>query len=432
MSNTQSRYRADRQGGITTGVVINQIQPWTRKMSCCVRYIRLRAGVNVLLVALMTASCASVGPEKVVSTHTGYNDAVQLTVTREVLMNIVRSRYSDPMQFIAVSSINAQFSVSAEASGSVGGLGAAGAVGQAGGSVGYSDSPTISFAPQSDAAFYKSLYSPFGVEEVIGFGLAYRFARDDPRWQALSLRLSFSGINRADDIAGGRQSELYSRRIDALIRLFQMGASFRQIPEWDFDTSAIAKEKVTAEDKVDAFTQGLYFIEEDNGKNVRLARYRMVVGLTLSTPDDPEVIAALNDLGVTTGRSTYVLRPPTHAVPGVADPHAIWVSTRSMIDVINLATQWVEVPAAHAGIVPQLTALASDSSRMPSLRIRSSKEVPPFPYRVQHRGYWFYVDDTEIESKVFLEVMVAAYSSRVGSKGAQDAQPQLVLPVGGG
>jgi len=182
----------------------------------------------------------------------------------------------------------------------------------------------------------------------------------------------------------------------------------------------------------DAFTQGLYFIEEDNGKNVRLARYRMVVGLTLSAPDDPEVIAALNDLGVTAGRSTYVLRPPMHAVPGVADPYAIWVSTRSMIDVINLATQWVDVPAAHTGIVPQLTALASDSSRMPSLRIRSSKEVPPFPYRVQHRGYWFYVDDTEIESKVFLEVMVAAYSSRVGSKEAQDAQPQLVLPVGGG
>jgi len=51
---------------------------------------------------------------------------------------------------------------------------------------------------------------------------------------------------------------------------------------------------------------------------------------------------------------------------------------------------------------------------------------------VQHRGYWFYVDDSELESKMFLEAMVAAYLSRVGSKQAGDAGPQVVLPVGGG
>jgi hypothetical protein len=51
---------------------------------------------------------------------------------------------------------------------------------------------------------------------------------------------------------------------------------------------------------------------------------------------------------------------------------------------------------------------------------------------VQHRGYWFYVDDTEIESKVVLEAIVAAFTSRVGSKEARDEAPQLVLPLGGG
>ena len=68
-------------------------------------------GVIILLAGLISTSCASIGAKKLVSTHTAYNDAVQLTVTREVLANIVRTRYADPMQFIQVSSINAQFSV---------------------------------------------------------------------------------------------------------------------------------------------------------------------------------------------------------------------------------------------------------------------------------------------------------------------------------
>lgn len=63
----------------------------------------------VLLAALMSASCASMGSKKLVSSHTAYNDAVQLTITREVLTNIVRARYSDPQQFMRVNSINAQF-----------------------------------------------------------------------------------------------------------------------------------------------------------------------------------------------------------------------------------------------------------------------------------------------------------------------------------
>jgi hypothetical protein len=76
--------------------------------------------------------------------------------------------------------------------------------------------------------------------------------------------------------------------------------------------------------------------------------------------------------------------------------------------------------------------MAESTSKFPDIRIRSAEQEPSFPYRVQHRGYWFYVDDSELESKMFLEAMVAAYLSRVGSKQAGDAGPQVVLPVGGG
>lgn len=385
----------------------------------------------VVLAALLSSACTSFGPSRLSSSHTAYNDAIQLTVTREVLINIVRSRYSDPMQFFAVSAINAQWSVSADASAGVGGIGEPGSTGQVGASVGYSDSPTVTYVPLSDAAFYQALYSPFAVSETVGFGLAYRFARTDPRWQTLSLLFSFSSINDANDFVGGRVNELYTRRVGAIARLIDLGAVWEQVPEWDFNTSAVPKEKVTAEDQVDAFGAGLYFIEENGGKNVRLARYRIVVALTLPDPEHPEVRAALEDLGVKLGGSRYVFRPPLHASPGYEDPYAIWISPRSMADVIGLATRFVGVPAVHADIAPGLDAMTMSGLDLPPVRIRSSKEEPPFPYRVQHRGYWFYVDDTDLESKMFLEAMVATYSSRVGSKRPDSAPPQIVIPVGG-
>lgn len=396
------------------------------------RYRRVTLSILMLFMGVMSSSCTSFGPKEVISSHTAYNESVQLTVTREVLSNIVRSRYLDPMQFLAVSAINTQFSVNVGGTAGVAGIGQTGASGDVGASIGYSNSPTITFIPQSDYAFYASLNSSFEVSEAIAFGQAYRFAQSHPDWLALSLSFSFASINGADDFVGGKFNKRYSQRIDALARLLQLGSSYQQVPEWDYDTVAIAKDKVTGEDMVDAFGAGLYFVEENAGKNLRLARYRLVIALSLPAPGDPQVVAALKDLGVRPGRTRYILRPPMHAIPGAIDPYAIWVTPRSMADVLNLATHFVDVPAEHAGIVPPLEITVSQSSVMSAVRIRSAKDEPPFPYRVQHRGHWFYVDDTDINSKVFLEAMVTAYSSRVGSKQVGDDTPQVVIPVGGG
>jgi hypothetical protein len=132
------------------------------------------------------------------------------------------------MQFLTVSAINTQFPVNAGGSADVGGIGQ-GAAGQVGGSIGYSDSPTITYVPQSEAGFYKSLYTPFEIQETIGFGISYRYARMDSVWQRLSLRFSFASINRADDFIGGRQVDLYIARTDAIARLLEAGDDAPQV-----------------------------------------------------------------------------------------------------------------------------------------------------------------------------------------------------------
>ena len=388
--------------------------------------------VLMLIAAVMNTSCTSFGANKVVSSHIAYNESVQLTVTREVLTNIVRSRYLDPMQFLSVSAINAQFSVNVGGTAGVAGIGQAGAAGEAGGSIGYSDSPTITFIPLSDNAFYNSLNSSFSVSEAVAFGQVYRSALSHADWQALSLILSFASINGIDDFAAGKYNKQYGEQINALVQLFQHGASYQQVPDWDYDVSVISKEKVRAVDMVWAFKSGLFFVEEDDGKNYRLAKYRLAIALVLNEPDKPEVIEALKTLGVTPGKTRYILRPPADAMPGEDDPYAIWVTPRSMVDVISLASHFVDVPQEHSEIVPPIKDIIRQASVISLVKIHHSKEMPAFPYRVQHRGYWYYIDDTDLNSRVFLEAMVAAYTSRVGSKEAGERQPDVVIPIGGG
>ena len=397
------------------------------------RTVRTSLLISVIVISFLNISCTSFGPKKVVSSHTAYNESVQLTVTREVLTNIVRSRYLDPMQFLSVSAINTQFSVNVDGSAGVADVGQSGTAGSISGSIGYSDSPTITFVPQSDNAFYLSLNSSFNVNEVIAFGQQYRFAQSHPELQALSFALSFASINGADDFIGANLNQKYWQRINALVTLSQLGASFKQVPEWDFDTLTIPKSIVTAEDKVDAFKAGLFFIEEDDGDTVRMARSRMVLAFIVPNQSNPKVVSALKELGVKPGKGLYVFRPLLHAAPGFKDPFAIWVTARSMMDIINLTSFFVNVPDEHQVIVPEVVSRLSLSPLMSKINIRSSREEPSFPYKVKHRGYWFYIDDTEISSRIFLEGMVAAYSSRVGSKQLnEDGQPQVVIPVGGG
>ena len=64
--------------------------------------------LGAVAMAALTG-CQSIGPKKLVDTHQGYNDAVQLAVSREMLLNIVRMRYLEVPDFLTVSSVIAGY-----------------------------------------------------------------------------------------------------------------------------------------------------------------------------------------------------------------------------------------------------------------------------------------------------------------------------------
>ncbi len=372
--------------------------------------------------------CTSIGPGKLVPTHEGYNDAVQLAMTREVLKNIVRERYHDPVQFLRVASINAQFSVSVGTSGQATGIGDSAEVrGSAGVNIGYSDSPTITFVPITGADVSQSLAAPMNLQVALAH--AYTWGRLQPH----ELGFVIGAINQTTDRAGPA-GEPYRAHLNALARLFTRGATLtyqRHLEAGNY--ASIPKERVDGGAFVDALAWGAAFYDAGEGM-LKLGVGRLRIHLVVPLPHEGEIANDLRLLGLTPGKSDYGVRQPGSARPYPMEkqPDYLWLTPRSPARLLELSSLTVEVPPEHqqGGIAPTTDGLVNSGVALP-MRIRHSAQQPDSLYRIQHRGYWFYVDDTDMESKQIFLVLVSFYISKLGSKDVQKGGPQIVLPIGG-
>src|SRR4051794_33376815 len=121
----------------------SRCHPGSRSGRMAVIPSRLVPAIVALSVVSVPAGC--LGPKAVQQTRSRYNEVIQATNNEELLLNLVRLRYSESPGFLPVTGLTAQFELNA------GGLyrngperGALDAYGQ--GSLNYADRPTISFA----------------------------------------------------------------------------------------------------------------------------------------------------------------------------------------------------------------------------------------------------------------------------------------------
>jgi hypothetical protein len=299
-----------------------------------------KAMVLTGLTLLLVAGCASVGPSRLVSSHEGYNDAVQLVTSREVLLNIVRLRYLDPIQFVSVSAINASFSVSAGAS--VGGT--------AGANVGFSDSPTITFVPVNGSAAMKSLESPFNLRYLLNYSFDLNEAREE------DIAAAFMAIQNAPD-REGPAGETFRRRVTALAKLVELGCELSQRRVLYPRHQPFPADKVSGRAYVEAAVGGLYFVDAGDGK-LTLGSKHILPGLSVPNPKDPEVIEQLRILDVEPGYDFYTLRPATQ----LQIPNSMWtdrsdgrlkasiyVIPRSVMSLMGVVAKSVEPPPPPPG-----------------------------------------------------------------------------------
>jgi len=117
------------------------------------------------------------------------------------------------------------------------------------------------------------------------------------------------------------------------------------------------------------------------------------------------------------------------------DSGALNVVTRSMTDILFYVSQAVDVPAIHRE--KKLITITRRADGTPfdwgqlhrsQIKIRSSKEEPENAYiAVQYRDFWFYLEDSDLDSKSTFLLLEILGDLQAGT--TPSVAPVLTLPV---
>ena len=135
--------------------------------------LRERALLACILLAGMVLGGCATGPRALQETRLQYNEVVKATTEQQLLLNIVRLRYTDTPSSLSVANIAAQFELVRQlsitpffvASGAEPNRSYTAVLPQAG--VSYADRPTFSFVPIDDAEFTRKLFTPLTLDGVL-------------------------------------------------------------------------------------------------------------------------------------------------------------------------------------------------------------------------------------------------------------------------
>lgn len=329
--------------------------------------------------------CAvSPGSERLPADHFAFNDAIAMAESREMLLNVVRIRYADPVKFLEVGTVGSSFSIGAggEAEATLG----SGPSTLLMPSVAYTESPTLTFLPRGDSEFAMDMLAPISLSAAL-LGL-----RSTPNL-IMELHLTVAELN------GGLQErgpagDLYRKRAIELAKCAENGKVW------------------------------LGAARPDDGE--------LIPVLLVEDPGDPETVSLMEILGTTPGAPRYPIRSSADITAAGRDATAIYFSTRSVLEMMTVMAGGVVVPAAHveSGIVPPLSWFPVDSAELLQFAVKSGTQQPPDRLAIRHRDYWFWIADSDMVSKSAFLSLLTHFNVQAKASSESLARPVLTLPIG--
>src|SRR5262245_5316565 len=414
---------------------------------------RFARRIGVLSTAVVIAGCSSFGPKTLFETRLQYNDVVKTSTEQQLLLNLVRLRYADTPSSLSVSNIAAQYEVTKNvqivpffvASGAEVAKTWAAVLPQLG--LGGADRPTFSLTPLDDQDFTRKLFTPLPLD-----GLIYLAKTTWPISTVFSLYLeNLNWVSNAQTASGPtpRQApvfEEFRRGIQALQTLQDRGQIvFGTEEKTETQGSPLPAASVTGRDLLEAAKSGYEYRLNEAGTHWVLIK-RSAQPVLLVDPgavDSLEMEAAARAFRLKRGVLRFVITqdslgpfPATYPTEGVT---SLDVETRSLLQALYYVSHGIEIPEEH--VTAGLVTVTRDPTGRPFdwrtltdglFRVRSVKgpEVPPNAHvAVPYRDYWFYIEDTDQDSKATFSLLMELSRLELGGKGG--SAPVLTLPVSG-
>jgi hypothetical protein len=345
-----------------------------------------------LATCLLLTGCQSLGPAALGVGRGAYNEVIARTSSEQMLGFLVRLRYADPTGLLTVSSVTAGLKFSTQARGEAGfgpHANYAGNLVPFSATFGYEDSPTISYVPVDTQAFVREWLAPVTLETLM------LMLQTGARQDAFILLL----IERMNGLRNNVNVPVEERA--AFQRAAALLSEFR-----DFGIAAWAQQSGAT---------GRYELILSKYSPGHVAEVQELLDL-LELKSDPV--------------RESIIRIPVAFGIRERDFDGLTVQTRSVSEIILTAARSVEVPGEDEGVV-EAGAEYSGTLSLPVLKIHSSRNAPDRAnIAVQHRGRWFYVDDTDLASKRMFQRIQILFLTRLSdaTRGTQTA-PLLTIPV---
>ena len=361
-----------------------------------VAVVRAVVALLALSMCFLLAGCQTLGPAALGVGRGAYNDVIARTSSEQTLGLLVRLRYSDPFGLLTVSSVTAGLKFNAEAK-SEAGFGPranyAGNLVPFSAGVGYEDSPTITYTPVDGQAFLREWLTPVTLETL---ALVMQAAM---RQDTLIMLL----VERMNGL--GNSASVTVEERTAFQRAATLLAQFR-----DLGVASWAQQSGAA---------GRYELILSHYSPSHIAEVQELLRL-LELKGDPA--------------RESMIRIPVALGVREADFDGLAVQTRSVAEIMLTTAASIEVPSEDvaAGFVEaRADSLATLGAMHPILKIHSSRNAPDRAnVAVQHRGWWFYVDDTDLASKRMFQRIQTLFLTRLSeaTRGTQTT-PLLTIPV---
>lgn len=382
-----------------------------------------------LCLVLLVTGCA-IGPHRLSSSRMAYNDAVQVTEQRELLLNIVRLSYHEPPEFLTIDGISSQFEL--DSSLTIGsefnGDGDLGLV-QPQVQLGFAERPTITFTPQQGPEFARQLITPIGPESLYRL-VEYGWGID--RIFNLAVR-QINGVGVPIGVAreppGCTMSSELHRTIESLGQWQRQGHLMLSLQrEYEPVSPRLSANQVAGSDFLDAAKGGYRLLAKDGGFVLAHKKYYMTLGVDAAFARTPDWQDFAHRLGIASDKSPYAIDLTSERTRGNAQrADTLYLATRSPLGIMAHFAQGVAVPDTD---LERSEATAVKAPLSPDFTITSSADRPLNAYlAVRHRGHWFYLAGDDLESRRSLGALISLLRLELKAGGSQNL-PVLTLPVG--
>lgn len=405
-----------------------------RTRACCCRPGRENAhGLSYswpvnrfLCIALLSTLLVGCGATKQLENgHLHYNETVKQSSDQEILLNIVRLRYLEPMEFLSVTAINSTISFTAELDVVAGGSSNDSGLGTEITAT-YSNSPTFSFVPQRGSDFSDRFTEPVDMQDLIAMTSAHRDTHT-------VFRLFVTWMNGLDNQEGLVDPGFIEVTRQLTDLQYKGTAIFGFREKQRLIAVPVSAADLTPALIIEAHKAGLDIRKQDDGNMLQFAVADAQAELSIdqSSPDRDSILSSLQ------------IDPDMRQIPivsqaefrGKINGRQLAIRTRSLLHTLSFLSQGIQVPAKDidSGVAsfPWPHASVTPVPMKDIFQVQYSSNKPEdASIAVKHRDGWFYISNTdEVSKRTFLLVSEAF---RFTLESNSDKGPTLTFPVGGG